>query len=414
MSKLYAANTQTPEVCVDGDETTKKELGGGSFTVQPGDTLWGIAQATYGNGAWWEEIQRQNAARGRGADQLLIGERLTLPVIDVDAPPAEHAAGGQTPASGGERRVTDFGTFEVYPDRFIGPLPQSAEGVQVVTETTFAEREQAALSVEYSPEVEWMDEDTVEGCVVITIAGEQVAVHNKAEAQHAQWILHTLRDTYGVSVDSEAGREALWAAYDDVFMEELLKVQTTEWEYKELVAIERAFTHFAPLLGANRELSTAAGEDQGLTTLSKLGLSISGDDEDGYASDNTLGQYFQSAETVALYEAGEEYDRQLGDNMRQLEGTAIHEIAHALLWNDAPRFEQEMPFWKINQQNPKERPKDAEAPPTRYGRKSPREDLSESVMFYFMDPLTLRTRCPERYAWIDALVMSWSDRECAQ
>ncbi|MBK9371208.1 MAG: LysM peptidoglycan-binding domain-containing protein [Deltaproteobacteria bacterium] len=412
MSKLYAANTQAPEVCLDADDSMKKELGGGTFTVQPGDTLWGIAQATYGNGAWWEEIQRANAARGRGADQLLIGELLTLPVIDVDAPPAEHAAGGQTPASGGERRVTEFGTFEVYPDRFIGPLPQSAEGVQVVTESTFAEREQAALSVEYSPEVEWMDEDPVEGCVVITIAGEQVAVHNKAEAQHAQWILHMLRDTYGVSVDSEVGVKALWAAYDDVFMEELLKVQTTEWEYKELVAIERAFTHFAPLLGAKRELSTAAGEDQGVTTLSKLGLSISGDDEDGYASDDTIGQYFKTADNVTLFEAGEEYDRQLGDNMRQLEGTVVHELAHALLEHDVPDFVASMPYWKRDYE--KSGAQGAEAPPSRYGQKDAHEDLSESVMFYFMDPLTLRTRCPERYAWIDALVMSWSDRECAQ
>ena len=412
MSKLYAANTQTPEVCVDGDETTKKELGGGSFTVQPGDTLWGIAQATYGNGAWWEEIQRQNAARGRGADQLLIGERLTLPVIDVDAPPAEHAAGGQTPASGGERRVTEFGTFEVYPDRFIGPLPQSAEGVQVVTETTFAEREQAALSVEYSPEVEWMDEDTVEGCVVITIAGEQVAVHNKAEAQHAQWILHMLRDTYGVSVDSELGVKALWAAYDDVFMEELLKVQTTEWEYKELVAIERAFVHFAPLLGANRELSPAAGEDQGLTTLSKLGLSISANEEDGFASSSTYGEFFGATDNVTLYEAGEEYDRQLGDNMRQLEGTMVHELTHALLEHDVPDFVASMPYWKRD--NERSGAPGAEAPPSRYGQKDAHEDLSESVMFYFMDPLRLRTHCPERYAWIEALVMRWSDRECAQ
>jgi hypothetical protein len=412
MSKLYAANTQAPEVCLDADDSMKTELGGGSFIVQPGDTLWGIAQATYGNGAWWEEIQRANAARGRGGDELLIGELLTLPVLDVDAPPAEHAAGGQTPASGGERRVTEFGTFEVYPDRFIGPLPQSAEGVQVVTESTFAEREQAALSVEYSPEVEWMDEDPVEGCVVITIAGEQVAVHNKAEAQHAQWILHMLRDTYGVSVDSELGVKALWAAYDDVFMEELLKVQTTEWEYKELVAIERAFVHFAPLLGAKRELSTAAGEDQGVTTLSKLGLSISANEEDGFAGDALLGQYFPSAENVTLYEEGEESAQDFTDNMRQLEGTAIHEIAHALLKDQRPAFLKATPYWK----NDEERSGvvGAEAPPSQYGRTNAREDLAESVMFFFMDPLTLRTRCPERYAWIEALVMSWSDRECAQ
>lgn len=412
MSKQLAANTQAPEVCLDADDSMKKELGGGTFTVQPGDTLWGIAQATYGNGAWWEEIQRANASRGRDADALLIGERLTLPVIDVDAPPADHAAGGQTPATGGERRVTDFGTFEVYPDTFIGPLPQSAEGVQVVTESTFAERERAAQDMEYNPEIEWMDEDPVEGCVVITIAGEQVAVHNKAEAQHAQWILHDLRVTYGVTADSEVGLAALRAAYDDVFMEELLKVQTTEWEYKELVALERAFTHFAPLLGANREQSTQAGEDQGVTTLSKLGLSIDKRSIDGRAGDNTLGEFFGAADNVTFFESGEEYSRQLGDNMRQLEGTAVHEIAHALLEKDVKEFVTAMPYWKT--EDKKSGVEGAEAPPTRYGQLSAHEDLSESVMIFFMDPLRLQTRCPERFAWIDALVMSWSDRECAQ
>ena len=71
-----------------------------------------------------------------------------------------------------------------------------------------------------------------------------------------------------------------------------------------------------------------------------------------------------------------------------------------------------MPYWKRDYE--RSGALGAEAPPSRYGQKDAHEDLSESVMFFFMDPLTLRTRCPERYAWIDALVMSWSDRECAQ
>ncbi|MCK6525023.1 LysM peptidoglycan-binding domain-containing protein [Myxococcota bacterium] len=412
MSKQHVVSAQAPEVCLDADDSMKKELGGGTFTVQPGNTLWGISQATYGNGAWWEEIQRANAARGRDADELLIGERLTLPVIDVDAPPAKHAAGGQTPATGGERRVTDFGTFDVYPDTLSDSLPQRVDGVQVVTESTFAERERAAKDMEFNPEIEWMDEDPVDGCVVITIAGEQVAVHNKAEAQHAQWILHDLRVTYGVTVDSEVGLKALRKDYEDAFMEELLKVQKTEWEYKELVALERAFVHFAPLLGANRELSAQAGEDQGVTTLSKLGLSISEPTSEGRASNTTLGEFFGAADNVTFFESGEEYSRQLGDNMRQLEGTAVHELAHALLENEVPAFVEAMPYW--NRDSESSTAPDAEAPPTRYGRTNAHEDLSESVMLFFMDPNTLRTRCPERFAWIDALVMSWSDRECAQ
>jgi hypothetical protein len=194
-------------------------------------------------------------------------------------------------------------------------------------------------------------------------------------------------------------------------MEELLKVQTTEWEYKELVAIERAFVHFAPLLGARRELSTAAGEPQGLTTLSKLGLSIDEPTIEGRAGDGTFGEFFGDADNVTLYEAGEEYDRQLGDNMRQLEGTVVHELAHALLEDDVEEFVELMPYWETIDK--KSDVLGAEAPPSRYGQKSAHEDVSESVMFYFMDPLRLRTHCPERYAWIEALVMRWSDRECA-
>ena len=148
----------------NGDTTTK---GGGEYEVQRGDTLWGIARDTYGHGRYWREIYRANPDKASdGGNLILIGVILTLPEIDVpaatteapgEAPEAvepgagpgttptpeepttttEEAAPAAEPASGEgtgtgtgeathpEVETNDFGSFVVYPDEFIGPLPLS-------------------------------------------------------------------------------------------------------------------------------------------------------------------------------------------------------------------------------------------------------------------------------------------------
>ena len=59
-------------------------LGGSVHTVVRGDTLWGIAAATYGDGRYWTEIYQANSDRvGDGGDLILVGVQLTLPTLQI-------------------------------------------------------------------------------------------------------------------------------------------------------------------------------------------------------------------------------------------------------------------------------------------------------------------------------------------
>lgn len=61
-----------------------EQRGGMSYVVQCGDTLWSIAEATYGSGYYWTEIQKANpAATACSGNFILAGVGLKLPAIDV-------------------------------------------------------------------------------------------------------------------------------------------------------------------------------------------------------------------------------------------------------------------------------------------------------------------------------------------
>lgn len=50
------------------------------YTVQSGDTLWGIAQKLYGNGNQWQKIYNANKSRiGNNPDALQPGQVLRIP-----------------------------------------------------------------------------------------------------------------------------------------------------------------------------------------------------------------------------------------------------------------------------------------------------------------------------------------------
>lgn len=54
--------------------------GPGQYTVQPGDSLWAIAQWAYGNGARWQEIYNANAAKiGPNPGLIFAGTELSIP-----------------------------------------------------------------------------------------------------------------------------------------------------------------------------------------------------------------------------------------------------------------------------------------------------------------------------------------------
>jgi nucleoid-associated protein YgaU len=57
----------------------------GSYTVQDGDTLWGIAERVYGDGRQYPRICAANRQMFGGDQVRITGQRLCLPgVISVD------------------------------------------------------------------------------------------------------------------------------------------------------------------------------------------------------------------------------------------------------------------------------------------------------------------------------------------
>jgi nucleoid-associated protein YgaU len=50
-----------------------------TVTVQPGDTLWVIAELTLGNGARWPEIYRVNRNKIRNPRRIHPGQVLVVP-----------------------------------------------------------------------------------------------------------------------------------------------------------------------------------------------------------------------------------------------------------------------------------------------------------------------------------------------
>jgi hypothetical protein len=443
----------------------KKRAGGGTWTVQAGDTLSRIASRRYGNAALWEAIRDSNPDRVKDGGRLIfVGTELAIPEVDVPdtaaaatagasastatsaspstaasaspatsgpttggpassgpavAPAAPTTAGtaattaalaptGELPAQLPELRTAAFGTFSIYPDAFEGPLPRSHDGVQVVRQARFLALEAEAATAEVNPDIEALTEgECFATPVTVVIAGEQVRVSSKAEAQHTAQLLKEMKEDYGVIVDSQAGVDAIKARYTNVPASELDKLTTKAWEYKELLALHDALAHFAPVLGAARDGSSHAGADTEVKTVSKVDHAISADKVTGKLDNSTLGEYFEASDNLSVFTAGTDASGDFADNQTQLEGTAIHELAHGVLAAEVVPYSQATGFWAdVEHWQPDVT--DAEWPITEYGRKNAAEDLSEATMYYFTEPDTLSSTCPIRYTFIDRVVASWS------
>ncbi len=79
------------------EETVAKEAApGATYTVQKGDSLWGISEKAYGTGYAWQKVYEANKdVIGKNASAINTGTKLTLPNT-TEATPEHAVARGET------------------------------------------------------------------------------------------------------------------------------------------------------------------------------------------------------------------------------------------------------------------------------------------------------------------------------
>ena len=242
-----------------------------------------------------------------------------------------------------------------------------------------------------------------------TISGETVLVKSPAEEAQAKAIIDAISTTYGITVSSLKGVKATKDHYANAPQSERDKVATLPWSVRELIAVKKALDHFAPILGRARAMSTRRTDAQEITTVGSVNTSITVNTAKGVADPDTLGEFYASDRTFAIYTSSQTSTMDFpGDLDRQIEATTTHEIAHGLMHYMMDSFIAASGFWL--DEDTKSHKRHAEAPPTEYGNKNAREDLSESVMLYFVAEARLKRKCPKRWAAIRAAVKGWDAR----
>jgi hypothetical protein len=238
---------------------------------------------------------------------------------------------------------------------------------------------------------------------VVTIQGERVEVASDAEAKDADRILKLLKDTYGVTFDSAATRQAVRKDKTERGVEkgDVEKIDIVPWTYLDLRDLEAGFKHYAPLLGQERAKSSRKGTPQEVTKMGRL----------SHYDDDPEGQYLKDDSAIAIFKS---HSKAVPDPD---EFTAVHEIAHAVFGPLVEDFRRTVGYWTTPTADRKVGK--VEAPPTDYGKKNPDEDLADSVALYFTARDFLRdgqrgkkrgevgNKCPKRLAWIEAEVTRW-------
>ncbi len=243
---------------------------------------------------------------------------------------------------------------------------------------------------------------------VIKVGKEKVRVYSEEEEKEAPKLINEIKDKYGITISSTATVQAIKNQYGKVPDSVKDKLKTMEWEFKELKAVHKALSHYAPILGESRKNSTRKDDDQEVTSIGKVKQAIDSNSTKGELDTTTLGEYFSGDKNFGMFKAGTNSTVDFKDSVKQLEATAVHEMAHGLMANEYNNFVKSGSdgFWL--DQTTKSGKSGAEVPPTSYGKKNAREDLAESVMYYFVEEATLKSNCPKRHAFIAKVVASWT------
>ena len=251
---------------------------------------------------------------------------------------------------------------------------------------------------------------------VVKIENESVRVASDAEKAEAERIIHDVKTKFGVTFDSMAAHKASLAKYPEAPEAQRKALAVRPWELDELKAIERALTHFAPVLGAARKKTMPDGPAQEFNKVGKLNTSP--DDDPKMLGDRTRGEFFREAETFGVFEPGPDSPTGAG----KVEEVATHEIAHGIFDPQLDAFMKATGYWEREKVRRKESER-VEGPPDGYADRNAREDLAQSVMYFFVDPERLKkgdgrgrakgtwgNPCPRRFAFIQKIVAGWAKK----
>ena len=238
-----------------------------------------------------------------------------------------------------------------------------------------------------------------------TVAGEQVHVANEAEEKDAARIIADISSRYGIDVSSVKAMKALKGANKSAPKDLVDRIAKRPWLYRELQAVERALAHYAPILGKMRAGSTRAKAPQELVAIGKLEERLGVKAGKTVFKPTVMGTYFGASQTFAMYKHGETATPDFSEIDKQIEGTAIHEIAHGIFQYAEADFVKTFDYWL--DADTKSGKAGAEPPPTDYGQTSAGEDIAECAMLYFLDRPRLEKDCPKRCAFMDQLVKGW-------
>lgn len=240
--------------------------------------------------------------------------------------------------------------------------------------------------------------------IVGEVRGEAVIFEADGNEAEADNIMNTFETVYKISIRSDKLAKAIPANYKKAPKDVRAAVAAGVWQMKELRALDRALAHFAPVLGAARKDSTRKGAQE-VKYIGKVKQAIDENSPDGALDSTTLGEYFKKDKTLGMFDAGTDSTVDFADSMQQLEGTAVHEMAHGLFGYLEKPWLKQFDFWDgLYSESGKD---GAEPPPSDYGRTNVAEDMCESVMFYFVDENHLKTKAPLRHAFLATEIGKW-------
>jgi hypothetical protein len=246
---------------------------------------------------------------------------------------------------------------------------------------------------------------------VVKIGAEQVRVASDAEQAEAERIIKDVKSKYGVTFDSIAAKKADLERHPDAPEAARKALDVRAWDLDELKALQRALSHFAPVLGDARKKTLPKAGPQEFVTVGKLNTAP--DDDPKMIGDRTRGEYFRDQKAFGVFEPGPDSPPD------QVERIATHEIAHGILDPHLDEFIKATGYWKVRNVRLPEKQR-VEGPPDGYADTNAAEDLSQSVMYFFVDPKRLKegdkrgrakgtwgNPCPKRHAFIKNIVGSW-------